>query len=225
MAIIPQAELFSWDQVDAASDLQRLGLLLQALPDEPLMRALEAERKGAEQTKAGQRRDHDADWGVKSYKGVREDGTAWEKTKRWFGYKLHLVVDAEYELSLGSIVTKASASDCTHLLALVEQLKEQHPELVERAGYLRADKGYDSKDNNQDLYDEYAIRRVFTPLARDSKSWEREYKHRTAVERVNSRLDVSFSFERHYIRGRGARRRLFRKCLVLETTVEPRLHR
>ena len=27
------------------------------------------------------------------------------------------------------------------------------------------------------------------------------YKKRTAVERVNSRLDVSFGFERHYIRG------------------------
>ncbi len=27
------------------------------------------------------------------------------------------------------------------------------------------------------------------------------YKKRTAVERVNSRLDVSFGFEQHYIRG------------------------
>ena len=44
-------------------------------------------------------------------------------------------------------------------------------------------------------------RRTFTPQARDSKTWEREYSHRTAVERVNSRLDVSFGFERHYIRG------------------------
>ena len=37
-------------------------------------------------------------------------------------------------------------------------------------------------------------RRIFTPLPR-------EYKHRTAVERVNSRLDVSFEFEHHTIRG------------------------
>ena len=43
--------------------------------------------------------------------------------------------------------------------------------------------------------------RIFTPQARDSKTWRREYKHRTAVERVNSRLDVSFGFERHFIRG------------------------
>jgi len=44
-------------------------------------------------------------------------------------------------------------------------------------------------------------RRIFTPIARSSYAWEREYKKRTAVERVNSRLDVSFGFENHFIRG------------------------
>jgi hypothetical protein len=44
-------------------------------------------------------------------------------------------------------------------------------------------------------------RRIFTPVARSSYAWERVYKRRTAVERVNSRLDVSFGFERHFIRG------------------------
>lgn len=44
-------------------------------------------------------------------------------------------------------------------------------------------------------------RRVFTPLARSSLKWARCYDRRTAVERVNSRLDVSFGFEKHTIRG------------------------
>jgi hypothetical protein len=44
-------------------------------------------------------------------------------------------------------------------------------------------------------------RRSFTPIDRTSYTWEREYAYRTAVERVNSRLDVSFGFERHTIRG------------------------
>jgi hypothetical protein len=44
-------------------------------------------------------------------------------------------------------------------------------------------------------------RRVFTPLARSSYAWVRTYKKRTAAERVNSRLDVSYGFERHFIRG------------------------
>jgi hypothetical protein len=45
-------------------------------------------------------------------------------------------------------------------------------------------------------------RRVFTPMARSSYRWKSIYKKRTAVERINSRLDVSFGFEQHYIRGR-----------------------
>jgi hypothetical protein len=44
-------------------------------------------------------------------------------------------------------------------------------------------------------------RRIFTPLDRSSYSWDRAYAHRTAVERVNSRLDVSCGFEHHTIRG------------------------
>jgi hypothetical protein len=42
-------------------------------------------------------------------------------------------------------------------------------------------------------------RRIFTPLARSSYKWEMLYRKRTSIERVNSRLDVSFGFERHYI--------------------------
>lgn len=44
-------------------------------------------------------------------------------------------------------------------------------------------------------------KRRFTPLARSSYKWDREYKKRTAVERVNSRLDISYGFENHTIRG------------------------
>ena len=43
--------------------------------------------------------------------------------------------------------------------------------------------------------------RVFTPVARSSYKWKALYNKRTSVERVNSRIDVSFGFERHYIRG------------------------
>jgi len=45
-------------------------------------------------------------------------------------------------------------------------------------------------------YDE----RVFLPVARDSAKFERLYKGRTAVERLNGRLDRDFRFEDHCIR-------------------------
>lgn len=45
-------------------------------------------------------------------------------------------------------------------------------------------------------------RRIFVPIARSSYKWGRIYDTRSAVERINSRIDLSFGFERHFIRGR-----------------------
>lgn len=247
------------------------------------------------------RRDNDADWGRKEYKGVGKDGKAWSKLVKWFGYKLHLLVDTKYELPVAYEVTKASASDTTHLLPLVNKTKQRHPELIECCEEMSADKGYDSADNNHKLYSENGIKpiidirnmwkdcdgpdgtkclypdradhivydyrggvfcvcpstgekremafngfdakresikyrcpaayseyeckgrsvchplgskygrvvriplekdpRVFTPTPRSSDGWVKKYAKRSAVERVNSRLDVSFGFELHTIRG------------------------
>jgi hypothetical protein len=56
-------------------------------------------------------------------------------------------------------------------------------------------------------------RRVFTPLPRGTLKWQRCYDKRTSVERVNSRLDVSFGFEKHTIR--GLTKMYSRSCLAL----------
>ena len=244
------------------------------------------------------RRDDDADWGKKTYRGVHADGSAWRKVVKWFGFQLHLLVDARYELPLAYEVQKASASEMIRLVPLVEQTAQHHPALVERTEDLSADKGLDSTDNCRDLFDRYVIkpvidkradwqdpdptrplypdrvdtivydvkghvscvcpatqtqrplspwgfepdrgtlkyrcpaaaqgltcegraqcpgaqgaygrvvripleqdRRMFTPIARDSRAWTRAYKRRTAVERTNSRIDQVLGFERHTIRG------------------------
>jgi hypothetical protein len=239
------------------------------------------------------RRDTDADWGKKIYRGQREDGSLWEKVVKWFGYKIHLIVDTTYEMPIGYRVTRASESDTKQLLPMVKEVKEKHPQIYKDMERLAADKGYDSEENCRQLYDEHGIkpvidircmwrdketklidaqyadnivydeggrvyclcpatleqrpmayggfekdrmalkyvcpmraygltcqgsdqcrhtmkservnlemdRRIFTPIARSSYAWEREYKKRTAVERVNSRVDVSFGFEKHFIRG------------------------
>jgi hypothetical protein len=42
----------------------------------------------------------------------------------WYGYKLHLLVDADYELPVAFEVTKASASEVKQAHRLIDKLKE-----------------------------------------------------------------------------------------------------
>ena len=44
-------------------------------------------------------------------------------------------------------------------------------------------------------------RRIFTPTPHGSPSWKRGYRRRPALERIYSRLDNDFGFERHFLRG------------------------
>jgi len=256
-----------------------------------------AGRKSKKKKKDG-RRDLDADTGVKRYWVEKKDGSKWEKIKSWFGYKLHVIADAEYDLPVSFKVTRASRSDMKELKPMVKSLKEKHKNIIEACNTLVADKGYDSTENNKFLWDEYEIkpviairdtwqddktrlfedkvdnivydeggkvycydmntlekreltyqgfekergclkyrcplkavglecsaedkcgngrssdygrivrialgknRRIFTPLARSSYKFKNEYKKRSSIERIFSRLDVSFGFENHYIRGK-----------------------
>ncbi len=58
--------------------------------------------------------------------------------------------------------------------------------------------GYKNKVYSIEIsYDE----RVFTPIARDSKKWEKLYNKRTALERINGRMDRDFNLENNKVRG------------------------
>ena len=270
-----------------------------------------APKQDAEPKPEDGRRDTDADWGTKTRKRKRDDGTSYEKITRWFGYKLHLVVDADYELPVAYEITKASAGEAPVARTLVKQLGERHKDLMkETCEVYLYDKAGDDTTLITSLWDDHGIkpvipirdcwqegdeielpsgdrrktrqvpgtrdvvytgeggvyclcprtvasakagevdkmremafggfekdrstlryrcparqygyqcpgaerckaktgvrikldvdRRVFTPLARNTYAWERTYKKRTSVERVNSRFDVSYGFERHFIRG------------------------
>jgi len=128
-------------------------------------------RDAAKRQGPDRRRDEDADWGVKTYKGTRKDGTHWEKISSWFGYKLHLMVDSVYELPLAFELTKASVSDMNHLMPLLEDLNQHHVDLVERADEVSADKGYDSKDNNTEPLDEWNIK----PIIDKRRLWKENH--------------------------------------------------
>jgi len=243
--------------------------------------------------KSDNRTEKDADWGIKKYKGVDEKGIAWKKIKKWFGFRIHLIVDADHELPVAYEVTKASKSEQPIMYELFDVLEKTQPQIIKNCEYAMGDKGYDGKSLIKKLWDKWGIksvidirnmkkdgesswqfnsldiknitynykgevfcycpqkgnehlmafggfekerkslkylcpakhygieckgrdkcpvknsiripleedRRVFTPLARSSYKWKNLYKKRTSVERVNSRLDGSFGFEKHYIRG------------------------
>jgi hypothetical protein len=59
---------------------------------------------------------------------------------------------------------------------------------------------YSYKGKTHKIYISYD-ERVFLPVARNSKKFERLYKSRTSVERLNGRLDRDYMFEDHCIRG------------------------
>ena len=257
MSILPQASLFSWQEVEATSEITRLTRLLDALPDQPLLDALEAERAGKrndyplaalwrallagivfghpslaslsrELARNGQLRDlcgfdplraeraippawvwtrfvarllrqqtlvdamfaalvdrlgqlladfgrdlavdgkaigawsrgdPEASEGYKNYEGEDADGQPLQKLAQWFGYKLHLMVDANYELPVGFELTGAKEAESPRLLPLIEKFQQQHPAIYlnERTRTLAADRGYDDGADKAALWDDHAI--------------------------------------------------------------------
>jgi hypothetical protein len=235
------------------------------------------------------RSETEAEWGVKEYRSVDEDGVLWNSKKKCFGFKIHLLVDAKYELPIAFINSSASGSDVTWGKMLLNEIEKSRPHVLQRCQYFMADRGYDDTNlilwlkeheikavidkrnlwksekekqlpgHENIFYDEKgaafcyekesgqrhmlrtggydserdALRkecpvssvgascdgaltcsyckniriplktdpRIFTQVDRQSYKWERLYAMRTAVERVNSRLDVSFGFEARRVRG------------------------
>jgi len=260
-------------------------------------------RKKNKNSKEDGRRDLDANFGAKSYKREREDGSLWERTTYWFGYKLHLLVDTDYELPVAYTVTPASHAEITQAHQLIDGLRTKSSQVLDACQLFSADRGYDDVKLLVRLWDDHGIRpiidiidywrdgeetrlfegrdnivydyrgtvycycpkelklremayagfekkrgtlkyrcpaehygleckgknkcpvkgstrisinenrRYFLPLPRSSYRFKDYYKKRTAVERVNSRIDVSFGFEQHFIR--GLKKMRFRCSLAL----------
>lgn len=231
------------------------------------------------------RRDTDADVGVK--KVIERDN--YKELKSWFGYKLHQVVDARYELPVARSVTKASRGEQPEAHQLLDRLSERHPYILDDCEHFIGDRGYDGDALSIRLWDDYRIkpvidkrdnwkseetrrverlsnvvydqratvycyprkgerkrmayggfekdrdalkyicpashygcdcpdrgscpvkgsariylgedRRIFKPLPYSSYKWDRIYARRSSVERVNSRFEVSFGLDKHFVRG------------------------
>ena len=226
-------------------------------------------KRPCEDAKADNRSETDADFTFKENYYKDNNGVTKIKRTKYFGFRVHILGDVNYELPIEYTVTKASVSEKKELIKHINMLS---PELREKIIALMADKGYDSTElieflkeqgispvidicnhwdksektkqyKDTDLiythdgkvsivledgteealkylgYDKvrntlrygykdkiYSIeinydKRVFTPIARDSNKWQRLYNKRTALERINGRLDRDFNLENHKVRG------------------------
>ena len=94
--------------------------------------------------KSGGRGEHDADWCQKQYSASGPNGESIIKTKKWFGFRLHLIADATYEMPVAFAVTKASNSEQKETEKLLEKIEQEYTEWLKNCKYILGDKGYDS---------------------------------------------------------------------------------
>ena len=109
--------------------------------------------KTSKNGKSGGRGEHDADWCKKQYSASGSNGESIIKTKKWFGFRLHLIADATYEMPVAFTVTKASNSEKTETQKLLEKIEQAHSEWLESCRYFLGDKGYDSSKIIKQLED------------------------------------------------------------------------
>lgn len=215
------------------------------------------------------RSETDADWTIKNVYSKDQNGITKTRKIKYFGFRVHILGDTNYELPIDYKVTRASLGEREQMIEIIDKLPEDKRKKINT---LSADKGYDGKETIESILDYgikpiisiknswhdgeetkqykdtnivytydgkvsyvedsgkiipmkykgydrirdtlryehkdkiYSIERmydikVFVPIARDSKKWQRLYNKRTAIERINGRLDKDFNLENHKMRG------------------------
>lgn len=104
-------------------------------------------------------KDPDASW-------TKKNSAQDPKKEEWvYGYKAHVIADANHELPIAMFVTTAKRNDSPTLRPLIEQAEAEHDWFqLGASSVVIADRGYDSKPNN-----EYVHRRGAAPVIHKRK--------------------------------------------------------
>jgi IS5 family transposase len=161
--------------------------------------------------------DPDARWGVKDIQAGKRNYI--------YGYKLHVVCDARYDIPVGYTITAANCNDSPQYPSLINYVA---PLVSFRVAI--ADAGYDSKRNVLFTLKHKAApiinlnprrggrkrRRAdyLLPISRDSPEWEKYYSMRTSAERVFSRLKVELGLQHLKLRRLERVKVHFLLCLI-----------
>ena len=106
--------------------------------------------------------DPDAAWGATHAARAKDGNIDW-----CFGYKLHMISDADHGVPLDFFVTPANVSDTNTLPKILEEARDKLSWLKPK--YLIADKGYDSQPNHRAIINAGVIPIINTriPTAKD----------------------------------------------------------
>jgi len=151
-------KIFSHLVLEIQKELPDFGKNLSG--DGKAVHSLASPNKNNHDLKLDGRRDIDADFGVKKYSDIDENGKKYKKSKSWFGYKFHIISDSKYELPVIFDVTKASLSEGKEMKKLLEKLNIINPDLLEKCEYACFDKGYDDEDLIKKLFDDYGVKPI-----------------------------------------------------------------
>ena len=98
-------------------------------------------------TNRGKRKKRKGKDSEKSQESDGKGGKDTDQMELYFGYKSHILADADYEIPLGFVLTPANASDYTMFTKVIDRVRKDnvwlHPD------YIIGDRGYDSLPNHK----------------------------------------------------------------------------
>ena len=102
-----------------------------------------AKTKDTKLTEFDARSETDADWTFKDHYYKDSKGVTKVKRTRFFGFRIHLLSDANYELPIEYVVTSASKSEAKITEQMILGMQMAH---LEKIKAMMLDKGYDDTD-------------------------------------------------------------------------------
>ncbi len=115
------------------------------------------------------------------------------KKKYVWGYKMHLMVDTTHEIPITASITKGNTADVRQATPLLSQARyitgKFYPE------YVICDAGYTSEELRRAIKRQWRAQPIIKApkshkrrLPEETTEWQAIFNHRTAVERVFSRM-------------------------------------
>lgn len=106
--------------------------------------------------------------------------------KYYYGYKIHVAVDAAKGFILGGHITGANVSDMTELEQVITKSR------IDQGTLIFADKGYSSKSNREYIESNNMIDGIMFKAARNKPLTEAEKNHNSVISKCRYKIERTF---------------------------------